>query len=175
MICDKSYASVPFTWWSTLKRTWARYLNWAKPADGNKPDDSTFHSIRGWLQKDISHISLEKKKTQLNMKVCDKISPTAARGTPSHIRQCARPPVEMWVPSFQIIISGFESFHVGLYLLLELAYRKPQRFFFFLLRCMTKTTRLMKGVVTLSWTAAIAGHNWVKYGFDAYLTLQMQF
>lgn len=130
MICDKSYASVPFTWWSTLKRTWARYLNWAKPVDENKPEDSTFHSIRGWLQKDISHISLE-KKTQLNMKVCDKISPTAARGTPSHIRQCARLPVEMWVPSFQISISGFESFHVGLYLLLELAYRKPQRFFSF--------------------------------------------
>lgn len=40
---------------------------------------------------------------------------------------------------------------------------------------MTKAPRLMKGVVTLSWTAAIAGPNWVKYGFDAYLALQMQF
>lgn len=46
-------------------------------------------------------------------------------------------------------------------------------FFSLLLRCMTKTPRLMKGVATLSWTAATAGHNWVKYGFDVYLTQQM--
>lgn len=64
------------------------------------------------------------------MKVGDKISATAARGTPSHIRLCARLPVEMWVPSFQISICSFEPFHVDSYLLLELTYRKLQHFFF---------------------------------------------
>lgn len=108
------------------------------------------------------------------MKVGDKISATAARGTPSHIRLCSCLPAEMWATSFQISISSFDSFHVNSYLLLELTYRKPQHFSL-LSRCMTKTLRLTKGVATLSWTAAIAGHNWVKYGFVVYLTLQMHF
>lgn len=101
----------------------------------------------------------------------DKISAMEVRGTPSHIRLCTRLPVEMWVPRFQISICSFESFHVNSYLL---TYRKLQHLSL-LLGCMTKTLRLMEGVATLSWIPAIAGHNWVKYGFDVYLTLQMHF